>query len=284
MRLLFINMLIVANLIFVGAFILFGYVNSGTEHIFFFQVLALFSALVLYIVVTRQVKKYGFVFISTVLFLAGSYGPFLDTYLGEGLKSYSHLVEIKRADALAYLSLCYTGMMLGFMFSRKVHKSSTFRFVEIRGSLESFLKFTFWVLFIIWIYLCSLYLDGIMGLFSSSEGRMNNQFSMSILEQLLAVAVRIMTLIMGLFAVLTYERGNKGGLNWRTWLIIIFWFLVCLSQYDRGKFFELIFVIFGCKILLSPNLKKLKSTFSVVLIMIVAVLLNANGRSYPSTG
>lgn len=113
---------------------------------------------------------------------------------------------------------------------------------------------------------------------------MHNQFSMSIWEQLLAVAARIMTLIMGLFAVLTYERGNKRGLNWRTWLIIIFWFLVCISQYDRGKFFELIFVIFGCKILLSPNLKKLKSTFSVVLIMIVAILLNANGRSYPSTG
>jgi hypothetical protein len=284
MSLLTINLFILGNFIFLGTFIFLGNADSGNAHIFFFQVLVLFFALALYIILTRQVKKYAFVFIVTALFLAGSYAPFLDNYFGEGLKSFSHLVEDETPNAMAYLSLCYTGMMLGFMFRWKSNGNRTFPMVEFKGGNGTLLGIGFWLLFLIWIYLCSVSLGGIMGIFHSEAARASNQFTATILEQLLLVVVRICTLVVGLIAVLAYERNNKKGLDWRTWLVIVFWFLVCLSQYDRGKFFELLFIILGCKLLIRPKLKSLRSAFSVLSIMVIVILLNANGRYYHATG
>ncbi|MEM9502321.1 MAG: hypothetical protein AAGA01_00005, partial [Cyanobacteria bacterium P01_E01_bin.43] len=187
-------------------------------------------------------------------------------------------------QAMALALVAFSCIWMGY-FLPPARPNKIYNPVIYQPNKRNISKIIFIFMLVIWIVLCLVHVGGISGLLYKDEPRAYDQFYLSNLRRNNGLAIRFLAVILGFMSIMLFMDRKSGKLSAVSWLILLFWFTIALSQYDRGKFLETAIVILGGYFMTVRRFGPRQLwVLTVIAAMGMAILVNANGRMYGKTG
>lgn len=225
-----------------------------------------------------------FPLIGSLLFIWGLFGPYYQLEIVGEYIYYHHLREDLISQSMAIALVAFSCMWLTY-FLPPISRQPKYNPVVFVLTNHSLSQSVFVVSLGVWVVLCLIHVGGIGSLFYNDQPRAYDQFYLSSVRRNIGLAVRFLAVILGFMSVTLFVDRKKGKLSWASWFVVGFWFVLSLSQFDRGKFLEVAIVILGAYIVATRRFTIRQAWVVLVFgLMSAAILVNANGRLYGVTG
>ena len=233
----------------------------------------------------KRISVFSFPVLGSFFFILGAYGPYYNLEI-KGLDIfYVHLNVSLIPDGVAYASVCYASIWLGYYFPSISNSRNKNKVLIFQPKSEGFWRFVIIGLTVIWITSAFVYLGGVEKLWYNDRPRAFNQFTANDWTKNMGLMSRLLAPILAFLSVLLLYNHKDRKLPLITWVIIVFWFFYSLSQFDRGRFLEVSISVIIIYVITAKRVGVLElRVISVIILMTLVVLVGGNGRAYHETG